>query len=452
MLKKHPFVFGTFLLTLTGLLSRVIGFFYRIFLSKAIGEEGMGIYQLLAPVMVLSFSLCSAGIQTAISKYVAGEPTTHDYKSSLRYLLVGFTISLSLSVLTCNFIYHNSAFLAENILLEKRCDALLRIFALSIPFASVHSCINGYYYGIKNTVVPSATQLIEQLTRVGSVYLIHAYCDRMGIPVRISISVIGLLFGEIASFAISLLAILYRFHYLGIAISFYGRQKAVNYGQKILKLAAPLSANRIVINVLQSVEAVYIPNRLMLYGLTNERVLSIYGVLTGMALPLILFPNALTGSISVLLLPYVSESQESNNHDKLRSAIRRSSGYSLLLGFACTLFFFLTGRFLGQLLFDSPMAGTFIRSMSFICPFLYLSTVLSSIMHGLGKAGTVFLYNSASLLIRLSFVFLAIPRFGISGYLWGLLLSEILLCGFYMISLSEWFRPVHNMTSSLTNT
>ena len=73
--RNRTFIKGTLILTLTGLLSRVIGFFYRIYLSRLFGEEGMGIYQLLSPVLALSFSLCAAGIQTAISKYVAASET-----------------------------------------------------------------------------------------------------------------------------------------------------------------------------------------------------------------------------------------------------------------------------------------------------------------------------------------------------------------------------------------
>ena len=64
---RHPLVMGTVILTATGLITRVIGFFYRIYLSRQFGEEGMGIYQLLSPVLALSFSLTAAGFQTAIS-------------------------------------------------------------------------------------------------------------------------------------------------------------------------------------------------------------------------------------------------------------------------------------------------------------------------------------------------------------------------------------------------
>ena len=100
----HPLVMGTVILTLTGFLSRFIGFFYRIFLSRVFGAEGMGIYQLIAPVLALSFALTVSGIQTAISKYVAREEKTGNYCASLRYLFTGFLIAMALSILCTIFL------------------------------------------------------------------------------------------------------------------------------------------------------------------------------------------------------------------------------------------------------------------------------------------------------------------------------------------------------------
>ena len=82
-------------------------------------------------------------------------------------------------------------------------------------------------------------------------------------------------------------------------------------------------ANRLVLNGLQSIEAVYIPNRLTLYGLSTADSLRCYGVLTGMVLPLLLFPSAITSSVSVLLLPYISEAQAVGNHKKIRQAVKK---------------------------------------------------------------------------------------------------------------------------------
>ncbi|MCM1160820.1 MAG: polysaccharide biosynthesis protein [Roseburia sp.] len=444
MFKKYPLIAGTILLTATGILSRIIGFFYRIFLSQTIGEEGMGIYQLIAPVMALSFSITAAGIQTAISKFVAPEPTSHDYKSSLRVLLVGFTISLSLSAILGFFLFEYSFPIAKNFLLEERCSSLVRIFALSLPFGSVHSCINGYYYGIKKTGLPAFTQLLEQGARVLSVYFIYSYCQSKGLEASIAISVVGIVIGEFVSMAVSAIAIFLRFSRLGFSLSpasmpMRSQTRTLRATAcSILSMAVPLSANRLIINGLQSVEAVYIPNRLMAFGLSNSEVLRIYGVLTGMVMPLILFPSALTSSIAVLILPYVSEAEAAGNNKKIANAVSKCIFFCLALGFLCTAGFFLFGGWIGNLLFHSKIAGSFLTSMSFICPFLYLRTVLSSILHGLGKTAQSFFFQIAGIGIKLLFVFYAIPLFGIKGYLWGLLVSELLLCTLYLIALKPY--------------
>ena len=437
---KNPLISGTVILTLTGLLSRFIGFFYRIFLSNVFGAEGMGIYQLISPVLALSFALTVSGIQTAISKYVASETSTQDYRRSFRTLWAGFLIAMTLSVLCALSVYLWADQIAVTFLMEARTAPLLRIIALSIPMATVHSCINGYFYGIRKTALPAISQLAEQICRVGSVYLIYDICQKHQMEPTISFAVVGLVIGESASMIVSVLAILSRAHKLFPKRNYFSCPDTANpaihrkhlvslyrhiMGQ-LLQLAVPLSANRLIINMLQSIEAVYIPNRLMAYGLSNADALGVYGVLTGMSLPLILFPSALTNSISVLLLPIVSEADASGNHRAVKHAIMTSIRYCLLLGFGCTAVFLLLGRTAGRLLFHSELAGSFILTLSFICPFLYIASTLGSILNGLGKTTQTFCYSVVSLLFRLLFVFFAIPIYGIKGYLWGRLASQLL--------------------------
>lgn len=449
----HSLITGTAILTLTGLVSRFIGFFYRIFLSNVFGAEGMGIYQLISPVLALSFSLTVSGIQTAISKYVANETSTRDYKNSFRTLWAGFLLAMALSIACALTIYLYADQIAVTFLLEERTAPLLRIIALSIPMASVHSCINGYFYGIRKTAIPAFSQLAEQVCRVGSVYLIYFVCRKHGFVPTISFAVTGLVIGESASMIVSVVAILARAHHvfpnsksagrsffhqhrptpvsgnarrqaslpLSAVISVYRRITG-----QLLRLAVPLSANRLILNLLQSVEAIYIPNRLMAYGLDNADALGVYGVLTGMSLPLILFPSAITNSISVLLLPIVSEADANGNQAAVKRAILTSIRSCLLLGFACTAMFLLFGRTAGRLLYGSELAGSFILTLSFLCPFMYIASMLNSILNGIGKTIQTFLFSVISLLLRLLFVFFAIPRFGIQGYLWGMLASQML--------------------------
>lgn len=442
--RNRTFIKGTLILTLTGLLSRVIGFFYRIYLSRLFGEEGMGIYQLLSPVLALSFSLCAAGIQTAISKYVAASVAKGNCKDSYRYLFTGLFLSLLLSVPCMLLLLMFSDFVAVHFLLEARTASMLRIIALSIPAGAVHSCINGYYYGIKKTMLPSSTQLIEQFMRFFCVLAADFLARRSHTVPHINAAVVGLVVGECAVMLISLLAIYFRFYReeAGAGKSSLPCSNAGAFGisrfhavKNLLVLAFPLTVSRIVVNLLQSVEAVAIPSRLCRYGYDSVTALSVYGVLTGMALPLLFFPNALTGSMSLLLLPMVSEADAKGNTDAVKNTTLKTIHSCLLLGAACTLFFFLSGPFLGRFLFHSELAGRYIRSLSLLCPFLYLCTTLSGILHGLGKAVSVFFVNVFSLSLRLLFVFFLIPAFGIDCYILSMVLSQLLSAFFYLFLL-----------------
>lgn len=444
--KSHPLVFGTIILTATGFLTRIIGFFYRIYLSRLFGEEGMGIYQLLSPVLSLSFSLTAAGYQTAISKLVA-EQAAREKRPSLRPLAVGLSISLPLSLL-CNLVVYRLADpIAAQLLQEPRTADMLRILSFSIPLGAIHACANGYFYGIKKAGIPSASQLLEQAVRVGCVYIIAAYSISMGKTPSISVAVLGLTVGEFFSMLVSMGAAWQHFYKSraarGISVltgsrRVLGTSKRL-YGQ-LLAMALPLTANRIVLNLLQSVESVSIPARLRLYGLDNVTSLSVYGVLTGMAMPFIFFPNALTSAVAVLLLPMISESYALGDINAVKKYTAKTIKYCGLMGFGCLCIFVLLGQWAGTTLFHSPLAGYFISTLGFICPFLYLDTTLSSILQGLGMAGHIFAMNVICLLIRLAFVFWAVPQFGIAGYLWGLLASQLTLGILYLGCLWRFFK------------
>lgn len=443
--QHHPLIVGTFILTVTGLVSRVIGFLYRIYLSRLFGEEGMGVYQLLSPVLSLSFSLTAAGYQTAISKLVAEQSATQK-RPSLRPFATGLSVSLPLSLICSAGIYVFADFIAVHLLREPRTASMLRILSFSIPFSAVHACINGYFYGVKKAGIPAASQLVEQLVRVGCVYIVSGYALSQGRQPTIGVAVLGLTVGEFFSMAMQTAAI---WPLLGL----FSRKKGggrllrVNisdstktlYG-KLLAMALPLTANRIVLNFLQSIESVSIPAQLRSYGYDNAGALSVYGVLTGMAMPFIFFPNALTSSVAVLLLPIISENHALGKTDMVKKATLRTIKYCGFMGFCCMAGFVLLGNWAGSTLFDSPLAGYFITTLGFIAPFLYMDTTLSSILQGLGLAGHIFVMNVLCLLIRLGFVFLAVPRYGITGYLWGMLASQLTLCLLYLWCLNRFLK------------
>ena len=165
----------------------------------------------------------------------------------------------------------------------------------------------------------------------------------------------------------------------------------------------------------------------MASGLNSAQALSIYGVFSGMAFPLIMFPCALTGSAATLLLPSISQAQAKGNTNQIKKAAFMTIILCFLLGFGCMFFLLTFANVIGSLLFQSQEASAQIRALSFACPFLYLSGMLSSILHGLGKTGITFLFSLISIVIRLFFVMYIVPLLGMNGYFYGILCSQICL-------------------------
>ena len=154
---------------------------------------------------------------------------------------------------------------------------------------------------------------------------------------------------------------------------------------KLLSHAFPLTLNRLLLSVLAAIEVVLIPQRLRMYGFSQSNALSLYGIFTGMALPCILFPSTVTNSAAVMLTPSVAELQALGAHRRIRYIASRTCTACFLTGAACTGLFYFFGPFAGELLFHEATAGTCIRTLSFVCPFLYTNIMLTSILNGLGK-------------------------------------------------------------------
>lgn len=438
MNNRHLLLKGTLILTMSGFITKIIGFLYRIFLSQTIGAQGMGLYQLIFPIHTLCFALAAGGIQTAISRFVAARAALKDEQGARDIFVVAATLSVLTAIIASAFLYCRASWFAAHILLEESCTLLLKIMALSIPMGTFHSCVNGYYFARKNLTVPAALQLSEQCARVAASYILYAVWAEKGISPSPVLAVAGLLGGELVSMLLSGIIIAWdykksHYHLKNLASPFADLKAVVS-------LSLPLTCNRLLINILHSMESVLIPGHLRLYGLDHTSALSVYGVLTGMALPLILFPSAITNAFSTVLLPSVAENQAIGNHEHIRKSIFLSVRYCLVLGFLSTAFFYFTGSYLGILLFKNEFAGTFIKTLAFICPCLYLSGTLGGILNGLGAANQSFILNTLGLGVRLAFVFFVIPEYGIIGYLWGLIAGEIVVTLLSLFFLRDYFH------------
>ncbi|MCD8337300.1 MAG: polysaccharide biosynthesis protein [Lachnospiraceae bacterium] len=471
MNQKRYLIKGTLLLTVMGLLTRVAGFFYKIFLSRTIGASEIGLYQVAVPVFSFCSALCGGGIQTAISKLVAKYRAEHSRHGARRTLFAGLFLSLSSSIPLSAALYFGAELVAQRILLEKSCAGLLRILAFSLPFSMIHGCVCGYFMGAKHIVPPALAQFVEQMIRILFVILACSWSLKNGIQADARLMAFGALAGEAASAIYCTLSL----YILSIKKASSEKQSPVHVPssgktlplsipgislsrlrrltasiRQLLSISVPLSLNRMLMCVLQAIEAALLPQMLRLSGLTSTKSLSVYGTLTGMALPMILFPTAVTSALGMLLLPAVSEAQALHQKKQLSHTANAAFLGGLLLGSFCLGGFLLFGSEIGSILFQSELAGICIRRLALICPLIYISTTLTSILHGLGKSASLLLWNLAGFALRLFCVICLVPAYGISGYLCGIFLDQILLAGCILVSLRRLRILTVSISGSLT--
>lgn len=433
---KHSIIKGTFILTIAGIAARFLGFYNRIFLTDLFGARELGIYQMIFPVYMVIFSFCCQGIQTALTRQVA-RPDFDSGQSKVCLLRSALSISVFLSLLSCAVIYCNAEWISLQLLHSKECTHCLRILCLAFPFVSIKGCITGYYIGIQKSGVTAWCQLIEQIAKIGGVYLLSTLI--LTAPPQAYFAVYGIVAGEIVSclWAVSC----YIRDRLRMHLPADKCTPAIHYRQELLRDALPLTANRLSLTVLQCLEAILIPHMLNLYFCNGDQSLILYGTLTGMVLPCIMFPTTVTSSLATMLLPAISSEYQKDHKESLQRLIQKSIRFCLLIGAASTLFLLFLGNRTGQFLFQSETAGTLLFQFALLCPFIYLSACLSSIVNGMGFAALNLLYSILGIGIRIAFILTLVPRIGLTGYMWGMMFSYLLQTGLLLISIRKKSLP-----------
>ena len=431
MSARHKLFRNAAILTVAGFISRIFGFLFRIFLSRSFGEESVGLYQMIFPLYILCLSLSTAGLQTAVSRITAEKTALGHNKEADGVLTAALCLAVVISLIEILVIQDQAGSIAGSLFGDDRCMELILIISYALPFAAVHSCICGRSLGLGDTMLPAASQLIEQCVRILTVVLLWIFLRTCGLTPSIRLAAAGVVAGEMAAAL---------FTVRGLRL-----QRPVRAGiRELFAFSAPLTANRTALTLLQSIEAVSIPASLIRYGMSATEAVSLYGVLTGMALPCILFPSALTGSVGTVLLPAVSAASTSGNRRSVFLLLRKAIVSCFSLGLACCLFFLLFGKMIGRFLFHSADAGRFIITLAWICPFLYVNSSLLNAVNGYGRTGTSFLISMSGLLIRIAGVFLAVPQFGIQGYLWALLGAQLcttVLASAFLVRLNGRITP-----------
>ena len=433
---------GTLLLTATGLFSQVVGFVYRMFLSRLIGAETMGLYQLVMPAYSMLMSVTAVGLTVAVSTLSARYHALGDdgaVRHILRRALGGFfllAVPLGVAVAT----------LSDPISVYLLGDARTRLgVVLLVPcvlLTGVENLHKHCFYGIGRVHPPAAVETAEQLIRAGAVLGLLVVLLPRSAEETVGVIVLGMVLCEVCSACA--LTLLFRRHWRQFPP---GPAREEVSRRRLFAIALPVGATSLLGTVLGCANSVLIPAKLVEGGMALPEAMSEFGVLCGMTLPLLGLPTGFIGALCLVMVPDLSRRTAQGDRRAAAGFLDRvMSATSLLMAPAMALLT-VVGPAIGQAMFRDDRVGDLILPLAIGTLLGCWQSVLSGALNGLGLQSKAARNAILSDAVQLAFTFFAVPQWGLPGFAAGFVASGIVGAGLNLASVlraaelpARWFR------------
>lgn len=417
---RKSFASGAIILMAAGLIARLFGFAYRIYLSNLAGAEGMGLFQLVTPVYTTVVLAITAGISISVSKMVAEQQARNHSVNSSRITVCALVMVLAAGMFVSLLIFLNINLISGRILGDSRTYTALLFIVPCLPLIVAGSALKGYFYGIQQVMPTAISQIAEQVVKMGFILFLSASIMDRGPEYACAFAILAAAVGEIANLLV--LAAVYTFkrrHSSARKLAGRPMRKRLII-MELLKESIPVSANRLVVSILSAAEYILIPAMLVAGGLQYKSSMELFGRLAGMALPLIMFPSLVTNSLATTLVPAISESVSLKDYKSVNYRISKSIQVTFILGIIFTAIFISYPNEIGALIYRREKIGDLLYLLSFSCVFIYLQQTLMGVLNGLGRQGILLRNTVIGSLLRICAVYFLIPSFGIKYYILGL--------------------------------
>jgi len=423
-LKRFTFLKNVFIVTATSLLLRTVGIFFRIYLSNKIGAEGMGLYHLIFSIYVLATTFATSGISVGVTRLVA-EEAGGTRKGIRRIMKRALAVSVFIGAASTLVITLFARPIALYGLGDLRAVPALRVLSLGLPFMGVSACMRGFFIARRKVSSSTNAQLLEQGVRILVILLIIDRFASKGISHACAAVMLADTLAETMSC-------------LHLAIDYFRSQRKLptvpsraaparpRILRRLLRIAVPITASRYLNTSLRTIENLLVPNCLARFSNSRERALSEFGMLKGMAMPLLFFPSSFLSALSTLLIPEISEAAVLRQKSKVERAVNQSIRLTLLMSIPLSGLFFMYSPQLGMLVYHSREVGFLIGVLAPIMPFMYLENVVDGLLKGLDQQVSSLKYSMLDSILRIGAIVLIVPAYGIKGFLLIMILSNIL--------------------------
>ena len=438
-MSKQTFLQGTLILIVAGMITRLLGFVNRIVLARLLGEEGVGLYMMAFPTLILIIGATQLGLPVAISKRVAEAEANNDQTKVKKILIVSLIVTAVSSVIFTTVMILAAPFIAKNLLTDPR--TLYPLIAISpiVPITAVSAVLKGYFQGKQNMKPQSYALVIEQVVRITCVALFI----NLLLPYGIEFAAAGAMFSIILGEFISLLYMIHMFKrkkLIKIRTRFFTYLKSSQDTLKeLFSIALPSTGSRMIGSISHFLEPIIVANGLAIAGITSSLATKQYGELTGYVLPLLFLPTFITQSLSIALVPSISEAGATLNNKLIHYRIHQSIRISFASGAIATIVLCLFSVPILTYMYGTSNAS---HILIFMAPFfilLYIQSPLQAALQALDLAKQAMWNSLIGAVVKLTLMFLLAsnPDFGIKGVAIAMSVGVVLVTSLHLVSLQK---------------
>ena len=423
---NHKFLKGTLILTISSIVVKVIGSLNWIILSRVMGGEGIGLYQMGFPIYLMAITVSSAGIPVAISIITAEKLAQKDYLGAQRVFHISLRLLLLTGLVFSGALLFGAGWLIDNHLIrDGRAYYSIIALAPAVFFVTFLSSFRGYLQGWQIMTPTAASEIVEQLTRVVTMI----FFANMLMPRGLAYAAGGASMGAGVGAFCGLLVLCW--FYARLKKQFhneinnqkveFAKESSWDVVKRLVRLALPVSMSSLMLPVVANLDLLIVPARLEVAGFNVSEATEMFGYLTGMAVPLINLSTILTASLAISLVPAISESRIMKDQAGIKAKLKTAFGVTSIITIPCTIGLFILAEKIATMIYNAPNAAPAIQTMSTAIFMLGLHQVSTGILQGLGKT-TIPVINmiiAATTKVVLSWVLTAIPEMGIKGAAWA---------------------------------
>ncbi|ARD47012.1 stage V sporulation protein B [Sporosarcina sp. P37] len=377
------FIRGTIFLMAAVFLSKLLGFVYRIQFMRVAGEETVGIYMTAYPAFIFFLSLVQLGVPVAIAKVIAELKAKGDTVQLRQVMKTATFITILSGAVFIPACVLFTPFLAGTLLGNEATATALYVAIAIVPIAAVGGLIRGYFQGIARIEETAWAQVIEQIFRILLITWMLPYILTPADPMMNAAYAMAVTF---LAEVLSVLYLLFKYRQ-NLRTQPKKREKETRYPMEpILEVALPSSGSRLFGTFTWFLEPIIFLRALSMAGVGTVAATSLYGVISGVLIPLLLFPAFIPYALSVVLVPAVSGAAASSNVKKLQERIHLALRLSALTGAFAATVFYIHGQDLAEKLFHIVEGGRYMTLLAPIFFFYYIQSPLYSILQATGDA------------------------------------------------------------------